>query len=544
MSTSSSTSFIHFGCWNNANVKTKSGVEMAVGCLDEVMQKLQDHLKENPAQFILVAGDNYYPAKRKTDTAKHNVIYPEKLIAGFQKLPKTVPVYMILGNRDLETNGTDQPKLMISGADGEKIETDGSCAIIKAEISAAKDANVTYTFFRAEAVSENTLLLMFDTNIFSKNANKYIPCYDVFLKETSNETISNINSFNSVRSIFQGMFKSFQTSSESPPPDTKEPEANPISSPENRVNELRQRVETLIMKAIADFESSGKKIKHLILSGHQPIYGRKLVDGQLPPLQSDIPFLNPVLHRIYEHFEPTTNSEEHPVSYYYLCADVHLYQKGMVHLSLPDTTKVMHIQQYIAGTGGAKLDTNIILDDGVQTEQYTIEESIAQCGFVEVTITGTGPSFAFIPVDSSIQTKTNSPQSTPVSAQAYAPLSPGSPVTSPIETPDETSAPSMKLLDPTTTSPMSQSPRISNDNIPQSVGYTPNESSRMGSNSMQSNVSTQKDTPQLIIGGGYKLYTQKYRRGQSRSRSNIKYARTHRRPTRKHAHIKSRRNRK
>ena len=52
--------FVHFGCWNNLNVDNGSG-------LNQVMVKLNAYVQEEqgqqPVEFVIVAGDNYYPDK-------------------------------------------------------------------------------------------------------------------------------------------------------------------------------------------------------------------------------------------------------------------------------------------------------------------------------------------------------------------------------------------------------------------------------------------------------------------------------------------------
>ncbi len=87
--------FIHFGCWNNLNK----------GCLEKVMQLLKNRLKHKPKiDFLTIAGDNYYPKKEKVGNKKNKIIIPSLLEEGFAHLPKEIPIYMILGNHDLETN--------------------------------------------------------------------------------------------------------------------------------------------------------------------------------------------------------------------------------------------------------------------------------------------------------------------------------------------------------------------------------------------------------------------------------------------------------
>ncbi len=62
--------FIHLGCWNNVNTKTKEGKIKLLGCVNKVMEKLNSYIKENEVSFISIAGDNYYPEKKKIDEKK------------------------------------------------------------------------------------------------------------------------------------------------------------------------------------------------------------------------------------------------------------------------------------------------------------------------------------------------------------------------------------------------------------------------------------------------------------------------------------------
>lgn len=59
--------FIHFGCWNQGGCSIDG-----TNPLSRVMKKLRDYVKSkrNHAQFITIAGDNYYPlreGKKKKD---------------------------------------------------------------------------------------------------------------------------------------------------------------------------------------------------------------------------------------------------------------------------------------------------------------------------------------------------------------------------------------------------------------------------------------------------------------------------------------------
>ena len=59
------------------------------------------------------------------------------------------------------------------------------------------------------------------------------------------------------------------------------------------------------------------------------------------------------------------------VNYYYLCADLHLYQEGTIVLPT-EAGPEMRINQYIVGTGGTKLDDSpfLLLEDYVESTEW------------------------------------------------------------------------------------------------------------------------------------------------------------------------------
>jgi predicted MPP superfamily phosphohydrolase len=105
---SESVRFLQFGCWNNLNfTKTKQGTTIPVGNSTKVMELVKSKISEDPPKFIIVSGDNYYPDKNKSEAdpkVKTKDIFPDKLRQGLMSLPEIIPIYMILGNHDLETN--------------------------------------------------------------------------------------------------------------------------------------------------------------------------------------------------------------------------------------------------------------------------------------------------------------------------------------------------------------------------------------------------------------------------------------------------------
>lgn len=333
-------SFIHFGCWNNLNIKEKEGKIKEIGCLKKVMKLLEANL--SGVDFIVIAGDNYYPKKEKTiEGEKKKRIIPSKLEEGFNLLPKEIPIVMILGNHDLETNlNPEKPKLFIE----ENPEESKSCSILKLE-NEVKGSNIEYTFFKDLMMDNGTLVIMIDSDVYSIDAYKFLPCYNIFLSQNF-ESIDNV----------------------------KEYQYN------------------LIFQKINQYNVIGS-IKNLIIIGHQPITGIKYKDGVKEPPLNDIPYFKPVLLEIYN----LLGSE---INYFYLCADLHLYQEGLI--TLKNETEQMKIKQFIVGTGGTELDDAVPEDINFvfssDTIDYEMISSKKECGILKCELDGFKPDFKFISI--------------------------------------------------------------------------------------------------------------------------------------------------
>ena len=331
--------FIHFGCWNNLNK----------GCLRNVMnllkKRLEDKNKPN-IDFLTIAGDNYYPKKETIEGKKGKIIFPELLNQGFKDLPKEIPIYMILGNHDLETN-TGKNNFFINNLDSP--EEENNCSIIKYEqIAEHENENIEYSFFKEKMLENGTLIIMIDTSIYSLVVEEYLPCYIYFLQRTM---------------------------------------------PNYTIEEIRKYQIKLIINTITKY----KNIKNLILIGHHPIIGLK-IKGRRDTRINDIIEFDNVLKEIYSILMDNVN-------YFYLCADVHLYQEGNIVIKIDEMPK-MNIQQYIVGTGGTELDKCVDESNiGVEIENerltYIMTRCQEKCGFLECITTSDIPSFVFneIPIE-------------------------------------------------------------------------------------------------------------------------------------------------
>lgn len=323
--------FLHFGCWNNMRNGNAVNDVMTV-----MKRKVADRAK--PVDFISVAGDNYYPKKSTDDAgAKKKIISPEDLDRGFRELPDEPEIYMILGNHDLDTNNDEeQPTLFVN----DKSNVESGCNIMTLQQDSIKNiSNIHFELFKAVLMRDDTLVLMVDTSMYEDEANEYLECYNIFLRE------------------------------------------------DYSLAELRDYQEGLIMDAIDKYQNG---LKNLILIGHHPIIGTKAKRGKVIKPLNDIPFFNPVLAKIYGKI-PDAN-------FYYLCADLHLYQKGTVEIEMDDG--VMSIEQHIVGTGGTKLDDEIPKSELNQVKtrgsvSYVMLEGERSNGFLECELLGDAPEFRF-----------------------------------------------------------------------------------------------------------------------------------------------------
>jgi hypothetical protein len=360
--------FIHFGCWNNLNE--------GKGNLKNVMEKLNSRITEEkkkaePFKFIMIAGDNYYPLKNKANKDKKkkekeegkekvkvkeegkeedkknkkedsgdttgSIIYPGLLAEGFDLLPKDIKINMILGNHDLETNKGDKTEFIIKTnifnipEENEK----GDCFILNKEIENKK--NIDYKIFGSEYDDDSkTLILMIDTSIYDEGYNKYIQCYHLLDKDI--------------------------------------PPLSSTMTEEDIQIKIREKQKDFIINQI----NNQQEIKHIILVGHHLIAYVKYKKTQYLKKSDIYPKFKDVLINVIN----TVNNEN--TKYYYLCADMHFYQKGII------TIENTVINQYIVGTGGNELESNrvetdseITIDELSAGITYEMTECIHSHGFLE-----------------------------------------------------------------------------------------------------------------------------------------------------------------
>lgn len=331
--------FIHFGCWNNMNY-------VDIPPLVKVMSALKNIVNKGKHDFIVIAGDNYYNLKQEHPNKKGKppkitkTIIIDKMKEGFDLLPTNIPIDMILGNRDLETNTVNRQELVVRGH-GKELK---NCAIMTAEKEyLKKKKNVDFTLHKSRILGDNTLVLMIDTNMYDdENAERFIPCYNT-LHATKQQ---------------------------------------------NEINKFREEQLNFVTREILLHKGV---IKNIIIIGHNPITGYEIKNNIITQIK---PF--PAFIQLLE----TIHSIAGNVKYYYLCADVHLYQIGTVLIN-----NEFRINQYIVGTGGAKLTENIYQQEPINNNlRITYEMNNVQRdaslrgyghGFLECSLVGEELLFRF-----------------------------------------------------------------------------------------------------------------------------------------------------
>ena len=89
--------FIHFGCWNYDKCGGNNPVTAVTRAVTEETERRE-------IEYVIVAGDNYYPIKNKRQAnGKLKLINPSMLASGFDCLPN-IETYVLFGNHDLDNS--------------------------------------------------------------------------------------------------------------------------------------------------------------------------------------------------------------------------------------------------------------------------------------------------------------------------------------------------------------------------------------------------------------------------------------------------------
>ena len=297
--------FIHFGCWNNGNCN----VENPETNLSQVMKKLTEFKVSNRIDFAVIAGDNYYAAKdkaAKADKVKEDKSKADKPKADKEDKPKEdkvkkekVKIFngenFISGVNCLKNSlpGINKYILLgnheydkVTGLEGD----DNKCNLMKLQQRTFTSTD-NFNFFTDVMTkqSTNTLIIMIDTTLYEYHNEMDKYCNEVFPSIT-NRTYENL---------------------------TKHQE-----------------------DIITGILTGNLDKKNIVIIGHHPIVTLKAKDDKIK-----IEALEGLVN-LFKNISRLLKDK----NIYYLCADNHLQQKGIINID------ELIINQYVSGTGGAELD--------------------------------------------------------------------------------------------------------------------------------------------------------------------------------------------
>lgn len=286
-------SFIHFGCWNQYECNPENP---ELNGVSQVMNKLIND--EKTPNFYVVAGDNYYPKKNKKE--KKKFFNKDDFKSGFQcikRLQKKAPVYMLMGNHDLQYE-----RALYDSETGVLLD---KCEIMSYEL-VYKD---TFNFNIHHKILGNTLILFMNSTFYTGDLieDPNNPEKDCIIRYRYNDYVW-----------------------------------------AKKIDIIKFYEENVLLYIIEEYRNKNgglDRFKNIVVCAHDPIVSRrdKIKNGnkltiKTPLGKSGIRFLN----TLYSKF-PTQNK-------FYLCADVHHYQFGIIKIG----DNIIH--QYVAGTGGTECD--------------------------------------------------------------------------------------------------------------------------------------------------------------------------------------------
>lgn len=314
--------FIFFGCWNNGlcNSNETNISQIHNNDLTNTMLKMRQYQNSNPNEidYMIVAGDNYYPSKMKkiktemndktektnktNKTEKKNkkvkIINKDFLDSGFHCLQQIdIPKYILYGNHDIEFLNDD-------------------CEITRFQQEFTDNNTVFFHFdeqIQMHRICGNTIIIMLDTTIYDNETN--MNCY-LFVDGLKNDE----------------QFKKL------------------VENGENE--EARQYViekqHTSVINIIHQIIASNDSIENIIFTGHHPILGMKHKGNKIKH-EFMFEFANLIVD-----FIQSVRTFGRQFTFTHLCADIHNYQETTLTFHFENDFFV--IEQYICGTGGADKD--------------------------------------------------------------------------------------------------------------------------------------------------------------------------------------------
>ena len=308
--------FLFFGCWNSGGCNHDDPNPNALTQVMKHLNEFVENEKQNSSvkpEFLIVAGDNYYPPKEKKKDEKGETEKKEKkekkekrknyieedIDSGFKCLNE-IPIdkIILLGNHDVEQTIDNNKNTL-------------GCNTINYQIEKYNNNLFNFNNFedklQTKMLGDHTIIIMFDSTIYDKKAGQFLECY-----KKINENFNDINDFI------------------------------------KRQSEQRDNTIEWIRKQ--------PSIKNIIFTCHHPIIELKVKKNNL----EENPFYN--LGEFLLPFNELSDKK-----FIHLCADVHLYQSSEIIIKGEDKNKEMLLKQYVVGTGGAELDND---DNTIKPERF------------------------------------------------------------------------------------------------------------------------------------------------------------------------------
>jgi hypothetical protein len=319
------TRFINVGCWHKWNKERINNSEPF-----PLVKILEDSKTETPMpNFYIFNGDNYYQdkVKDKSKGTETLTVNEANIRRGFEILKQGTDgkeVFILTGNQDLKQS-TDNGCETIKNEKQLTTESrdDGSSSSSASTSSERIKLPTKLVMFKHVG---NTLIIMIDTNMYN---GEILDCYDEILDEATKVKIKEIESgLDASLGARDKKTMAFQTFQK---------------------NEIKNEIKKELGKNSGHY-------KNIIICGHHPLIGAKnsRYIAKLKNQQINYKFKQGIDAQSYELYDLLLDISKYGEKFFYLCADIHNYQKGAVDINRDG--EQMQIEQYIVGTGGAELD--------------------------------------------------------------------------------------------------------------------------------------------------------------------------------------------
>ena len=330
---------VSFGCWNQTH--TAKGPSLRN---ETLMEELNKHRKD----LVLVSGDNYYPIKMDKEKSKEKSKEGEKEKKEKDSIKQVNLDQLKQGFKNLK-DATEDCEVFMNFGNHDVVSNDQVTVkeedLVKGECVIMKteleEGNDNFHVGMSHKIlyGDDTLILMIDTSI-------YAPAKE---------------------------FKKYA------------PCYNELKGKDQKTLVVEQGL--FIKRAVKEFQG-----QNIIVVGHYPLFYEKVKKK----------------NRIYV----TENSEDFIKilfdindgrNMYYLCADYHVYEEGIVTIIKDGVEKKIH--QYIIGTGGTELDPFTRKEKMITTAsdephnyelQYQINKTKIWYGFLKGKYTKNGWIFSFV----------------------------------------------------------------------------------------------------------------------------------------------------